>query len=93
MYAVIRRYKSAPALFDELARREQDVRDVILGVSGFVAYYLVRSGDGGASITICQDQAGAAESSKRARDWVLENLADVTGDAPELTEGEVLYNF
>ena len=93
MYAVIRRYESAPALFDELVRREQDVRDVILGVPGFVAYYLVRSGDGGASITICQDQAGTAESSRRARDWIVENLPDVTGTAPELTEGEVLFNF
>jgi hypothetical protein len=52
-----------------------------------VAYYLVRSADGGASITVCQDQAGTAESSKRAADWVRQNLPNVTGTTPEITEG------
>ncbi|MBV9171470.1 MAG: hypothetical protein JOZ81_15445 [Chloroflexi bacterium] len=93
MYAVIRRYKGATALFDELAGREQDVRDVIQGTPGFVAYYLVRSGDGGASITVCQDQAGTAESSRRAADWIRQNVPSAAGSPPEATEGEVLYQF
>ena len=93
MYAVVRRYNGATALFDELARREQDVKDVIQGVPGFVAYYLVRSADGGATITVCQDQTGTAESSKRAADWVRQNLPNATGTTPEITEGEVIFNF
>ncbi len=93
MYAVVRRYKGANALFEELARREQDVKDVIQGTPGFVAYYLVRSADGGASITVCQDQAGTTESSTRARDWIRQNLPNITGTTPEMTEGEVLFNF
>ena len=93
MYAVVRRYKGATALIDELAQREQVVREILQGVPGFAAYYLVRSADGGASITVCQDQAGTAESSKRAADWIRQNLPDVTGATPEITEGEVLYNF
>jgi ABC-type Fe3+-hydroxamate transport system substrate-binding protein len=93
MYAVVRRYKGATALFDELARREQDVRSVIQGVPGFVAYYLVRSDDGGATITICQDQSGTAESTRRAADWVRQNVPAAAGNPPEVTEGEVLFNF
>lgn len=93
MYAVVRRYKGASALFEELARREQDVKTVIQPVTGFVAYYLVRTADGGASITVCQDQAGTTESSKRASDWIRQNLPNVAGATPELTDGEVLYNF
>jgi hypothetical protein len=93
MYAVVRRYKGANALFEELTRREQDVKEVIGGTPGFVAYYLVRSTDGGASITVCQDQAGTAESSKRAADWIRENLPNIAGATPEMTEGEVLFNF
>jgi hypothetical protein len=93
MYAVVRRYSGASALFDELARREQDVRDVIQGVSGFVAYYLVRSGDGGASITVCQDQAGTSESTRRAAEWIRQNLPNTAGGTPEVTEGEVVFNF
>ena len=92
MYAVIRRYTHAPQLFDELVRRQADVKQLIEGVPGFVSYYLVRAGDGGASITVCQDQAGTAESSRVARDWVRENVPAATAP-PELTEGEVLFNF
>jgi hypothetical protein len=93
MYAVVRRYTGATALFDELARREQDVRDVIMGAPGVVAYYLVRSQDGGVSITVCQDQNGTAESTRRAADWMRQNLPNIAGGAPEVTEGEVLFNF
>ncbi|MDQ3810840.1 MAG: hypothetical protein M3336_11165 [Chloroflexota bacterium] len=93
MYAVVRRYKGATALFDELARREQDVRDVIMGAPGVVAYYLVRSQDGGVTITVCQDQNGTAESSRRAADWIRQNLPNTAGGTPEVTEGEVLFNF
>jgi hypothetical protein len=93
MYAVVRVYRGASALFDELARREQDVRSVISGVPGFTAYYLVRSGDSGASITICQDQAGTSESSRRAAEWVRQNVPDAARTPPEITEGEVMYNF
>jgi len=93
MYAVVRRYKGANALFEELSRREQDVKDLIQGTPGFVAYYLVRSADGGASITVCQDQSGTAESSRRAADWIRQNLPNTSGASPEMTEGEVLYNF
>lgn len=94
MYAVVRVYKGASALFDELARREQDVRSVIQGVPGFSAYYLLRAADGGgASITVCQDQAGTSESSRRAADWVRQNVPQAAGSPPDITEGEILYNF
>jgi hypothetical protein len=39
MYAVIRRYKGATALFEELAKREQDVKNEVLTVPGFISYY------------------------------------------------------
>jgi glutamate dehydrogenase/leucine dehydrogenase len=93
MYAVVRRYKGATALFDELAKREQDIRVIVQGVPGFVAYYLVRSGDGGATITICQDQTGTAESTRRAADFIRQNVPAAAGSPPEVTEGEVLFNF
>ena len=93
MYAVVRRYKDATALFDELVRREQEVRGLIQDVPGFMAYYLVRSGDGGATITICQDQSGTAESTRRAADWVRQNMPAAAGNPPEVTEGEVAINF
>jgi glycine/D-amino acid oxidase-like deaminating enzyme len=93
MYAVIRRYTGATQLFDELARRRSDVEQILTGVQGFRGYYLVRSGDGGASITVCDDQAGTSESTRRAADWIRQNVPNAASSPPQVTEGEVLYNF
>ena len=68
MYAVVRSYSGpgASELFDLLAQREQDVRDLIGGVPGFVTYAAFRSGsDSGVTVTVCQDKAGTDESSRR----------------------------
>jgi hypothetical protein len=65
MYAVVRRYQGATQLFEELARRQADIEQVLRDVPGFVDYYLLRTADGGASVTVCGDQAGTQESTRR----------------------------
>ena len=92
-YVVVRRYQGASALFDELARRQAEVEQVIRGVPGFVAYYLVKTDDGGATITVCDDRAGTQESTRRAADWVRQNVPAAAANPPEVTEGEALYQF
>ena len=89
MHAVIRRYRGAAALNDILASRSHEVADVIGGVPGFVAYYAVRAGDELATITVCDDQAGTQESSRRAAEWVKQNAAGSGAGAPEVFAGEV----
>ena len=93
MYVVVRRYPGGAAFVDEVTPREQDLRAVIQGVPGFVAYYAIRSGADGMTITICQDLAGTAESTRRAAEWVRQNVPAVAGSPPEVSEGEVLFNF
>ena len=93
MYAVVRRYQGASQLFDELARRQGEIEQVFRGVPGFISYTAVRSGDGGVSITICEDRAGTEESSRRAADWVRQTVPAAAGSPPEITEGEVLFQF
>jgi len=70
MHAVVRSYsgKGAKELFDLLEKRKADVEKVIRPIKGFVGYTLVRSGDGGFSVTVCQDKAGVDESAQRAKD-------------------------
>ena len=89
MHGVVRRYRGASALADAMASRSQEVRHIIGGVPGFVAYYAVRSGDEVATITVCEDRAGTQESRRRAAEWVRQNVpgAAVT---PEVVEGEVV---
>ena len=43
------------------------MKALISGVPGFVTYAAVRSGDGGVTVTVCEDKAGTDESSRRQR--------------------------
>jgi hypothetical protein len=94
MYVVIRSYsgQGASELFDLLAQREEDVKELISGVPGFVSYAALRTDDGGRTVTACQDKAGTDESSKRAAAWVEEN-ATAPVDSPEIAEGSTVLQF
>ncbi len=93
MYATIRRYENNPDLADLLAARSDDIQALMVEVPGFRSYHLVRSSDGTASITICDDQAGTDESSRLAASWLKENMPDAVSAAPQLTAGEVVIDF
>ena len=92
MYAVVRTYsgKGAKELFDVLEKRKTEVESVIRPVKGFVSYTLARSGDGGFSVTVCQDKAGTDESSQVARAWVATNAGNTGVGAPTVSEGPVI---
>ena len=94
MYAVVRTYsgQGAAELFDLLGQREEDVKALISGVPGFISYAAVRSGDGGLTVTVCEDKAGTDESSRRAAEWVKENLGATT-NPPAITEGDAVLQF
>jgi len=93
MYAVIRRYRSVQ-LFDELARNEDAIRKLITGIDGFVSYTLARAADGGFSVSVFRDRAGAEESTRQARAWVQANVSPAAvGAPPDVTEGDVLFHF
>lgn len=94
MHVVIRSYsgQGASDLFDLLGQREEDVRSVIIGVPGFVSYAAFRTGAGGTTVTVCQDQGGTDESSRRASEWVKENVS-TTVDPPTITEGSTFLQF
>jgi hypothetical protein len=80
-------------LNDLLAQRSQDVEQLISDVPGFVACYAIRAGDDLATVTVCEDQAGTQESSRRAAEWVRQNLTGAAMAAPEITEGEAFIQF
>ena len=95
MYVAVRSYsgQGASELFDVLRQSEEEVRTLISGVPGFVSYAAFRSGDGGMTVTICQDKAGTDESSRRAARWVKENVS-TTGSPPVvIIEGSTVLVF
>jgi hypothetical protein len=93
MYVVVRRYKGSSQLVEELDRKRQGVEELIRGVPGFVAYYAVRTADGAATITVCEDRAGTDESIRRAAEWVRENLSPLSVSPPQISAGEVAISL
>jgi len=95
MYAIVRNYSGAGAkqLFDVLDQRKTEVETTLRKVPGLVSYLLVKSGDGGMSITVCSDKAGADESVKVAREWIKANAANVPAYPPAIMEGPVIVQI
>ena len=95
MYLVVRSY-SGPGtseLFDLLGERQDEIRDLIGGVPGFVSYAAARTGDdSGVTATVCQDKAGTDESSRRAAEWVSQNVSSA-GTVPTISEGTTVAQF
>jgi len=89
MHTVIRSYagSGAAALFDLLEERRSEVEELIRAVTGLISYSLVRTADGGVSVTICQDKTGTDESLELARNWIQENASHLDVHPPTVTEG------
>lgn len=92
MHAVTRIYSGngARELFDLLEQRTSDVEALMRSIEGFVSYLLVRTADGGTSVTVYEDKAGADESVRKAREWVEENASDIGVGPPRVAEGPVI---
>ncbi len=95
MYAVVRSYSGSGAkeLFDLLEERQGEIESIIRPVTGFVGYSLIRTDDGGVTVTVCEDKAGTDESMQVARDWIQENAADLGTSPPAVSEGRVVLHL
>jgi hypothetical protein len=95
VHAVVRTYsgKGAKDLFDVLEKQKSDVENVIRSIKGFVSYTLVRTRDGGLSVSVFQDKAGTEESVQKARDWVKQNASQAGASAPIVTEGTAILHL
>ena len=95
MQTVIRRFsgKGAKELFDLLEKEADDIEELMRSVKGLVGYTLARSGDGGFSVTVCQDKAGIDESMQKAKDWIAKNAGSTGATAPDVSEGSVLIHL
>jgi len=95
MHAVVRSYSGAGAkeLFDLLEQRKAEVESLIRGVSGFVAYTVIQTDDGGVTVTVCQDKAGTDESLQVARDWIQQNASELSTSPPAVSQGSVMLQL
>jgi hypothetical protein len=95
MYTVVRSYfgQGGKELVDLLEKNKAEVEKTMRSVKGFVSYTLVRSEDGGFSVTVCDDKAGTDESVEKARDWIAKNAPGIGVAAPKLSEGSNIFDF
>jgi heme-degrading monooxygenase HmoA len=94
MYATVRNYAGPPGFGDELVKREDEVKSLIQGISGFRAYYLIKTDQGSVvTVSVYDDQAGAEESTRQAAEWVRTNLPGMGVDPPQVASGEVGIQF
>jgi hypothetical protein len=94
MYAAIRGLKVKPGLIDEVIQLiENGFVPIISRVTGFVEYVGVQVGeDEGLTISLFEEQAQAEESTRRAAEWVKQNLAPLAAGPHEIVAvGEVRF--
>lgn len=94
MHATVRRYASDGGLVDALVPRKDEIRDLLNGIPGFRAYYILRTTDGGAvSISVYEDASGTDASNAAAAGWIRDNLPELAATPPETTAGDVAISF
>ncbi len=91
MHGTVRVYGGGE-LADRLVQNEGAVKDLLSGIEGFKAYYLIKTADGTASVSVYESEAGAAESNTAAAAWIKENLPDFSVSAPQIFAGEVVID-
>lgn len=92
MYVSIRAYQGSNELADALIENEGEIRNVIGGIDGFKAYYVLRLSEGTTTVSVFDSQAGAEASNDAARSWLADNLPDMEA-TPYVTAGEAVLTF
>jgi hypothetical protein len=91
MHASIRRYTGVdPRFWDQIAQHRTNLEATFRRLPSFRSWYLVRTGDGLTTVTLCEDQAGAEESARVAATYIREIMADMIPNAPAVATGEVV---
>jgi hypothetical protein len=93
MHATIRTYAGNHQLADALAARLGDVEPIMSAIPGFNAYHVIRTDEGTVTVTVCDDEAGCAESARRAADYLREHAADLPTSPPTVQSGKVLIGL
>lgn len=99
MYATMRRYdlgagSRGTGSVKELTRRcEEELVPTLGGLGGFVAYYVVDTGNGIiSSVSIFDDAAGAEEGNKLVKQFFKERLQGMLQANPQVTQGPAIVH-
>ena len=92
MHITVRSRRITSGAVDELMRKlDEGFMPIISEAAGYVAYYVIDSGDGVVSaVSIFDDEATAAASNRLAETWVRENLRPMVPAPAEVISGRVM---
>jgi heme-degrading monooxygenase HmoA len=94
MYAAIRRIKVLPGSIDKVVQlAESGLVPILSSVPGFVEYVAVQVGEDVAlTISLFETQEQAEESTRRAAEWIKQNMASFAAGPQEIVAvGEVRF--
>ena len=93
MFTVIRSYTGVPSIAEDLRKHTREIETDITAVPGFIAHYLVKTTDGAASVTICDQKTGCDEATKRLELLIKKNLPNLKFGTAQVIAGDVSFNF
>jgi hypothetical protein len=95
MHAVVRSYsgQGAEQLFDFLEEKKAGVEKVIRGVPSLRSYTLMRTADGGVSVTVCDDKAGADASVEIVGAWIRANAGQIGAAPAKVADGTAILQL
>ena len=94
MHAVVRNYSGSEAsqLFNELEGLLAGIEEAIRSIPGVVTYTLLRTSNGGTSITVCDTKATADESVRVAAEFIGQHCS-TRANPPDVTEGATMLHI
>jgi hypothetical protein len=94
MHAIIRTYsgKGAVELFALLAKNKAEIEGEFRKINGFMSYSLIKTEDGGISITVGKTKGVLSKSTALARNWLAKNATGIKFKPPKSVEGNALIH-
>jgi hypothetical protein len=94
MHAVIRTYsgKGAVELFALLAKNKSSIEQEMRQINGLLSYALVKTEDGGVSITVGKTKGAINKSATIARNWLAKNATALKFKPAKSVDGKVLIH-
>jgi len=91
VHTVVRTYsgKGAAETIDLIIARKRDIKALMHSVKGFVDYTVVKTEDGGFSVTVSKNEKASTAITEAARQWVMANAAHLKARPPKVMGGKV----
>ena len=95
MFTVVRSYSGAGAsdILDFILAHKRDVKAMMHGIKGFVGYSIIKTEEGGFTVSVAKTEKAADAITAAAREWVAANAKHIKAKPPKVAGGKVLLSL